>query len=274
MNIPWISSMAEFAPIVLPALEMVNPKTICEIGAGSGANSKILGDFLRKRHGKLISIDPRPVQCFLDWAAISSDVVTHINQYSLTALPTIGIADVWFLDGDHNWYTVYHELLTIESMANKADSPLLIFLHDMNWPCARRDMYYDPSRIPQEFLQPHSSNICITLDNPNHVEHGFKGGIWALKEGGPRNGILTAVEDFIAQSKNKYHWLHVPAVLGLGVLIDTRHPYTNQIVQYYAPYHKNPVIELLERDRVSKYIAACSLDSKIEKMTAILNDKN
>ena len=274
MNTTWISSMAELSPIVMPVLEMLNPQRICEIGAGTGMNSKVLGEFLRKRQGQLFTIDPTPLQGFMEWAAVSCDVVTHIHEYSLKALPLIGKADAWFLDGDHNWYTVYHELLCLEKLSEVSQDPLLIFLHDMSWPCARRDLYYDPKQIPAEFLHPHSSEITITLDNPSICEGGLGGSIWAMHEGGPRNGILTAVEDFIAQSKIKFHWIHVPAVLGLGVLVDQRHPLANQIVQFYAPYHNHPLLAALERDRVSKHLTICVLQDKISKMSTFLKSLN
>lgn len=270
MQVSWISSMAEFSSIITPVLDIVQARRVCEIGASAGANSKILGDFMRQHNGKLISIDPYPQQSFLDWARTSADVVTHIQNYSLTAIPQIGPVDAWFLDGDHNWFTVYHELLSIEAVAYQQQYPLLIFLHDMNWPCARRDMYYNPSCIPAQFLHPHSNNIGITMDNAGTVENGFKGGTWALHEGGPRNGILTAVEDFLSQSQNQYHWIHVPAVLGLGVIVAHNHPYAQQIMNFYAPYHNNPLIATLEKDRVSKYLAICALNDKIAKMSELI----
>ena len=271
MQVSWISSMAEFSSIINPVLRLVNARRICEIGASAGTNSRVLADTMRLHLGKLISIDPRPQQCYLDWLKTASDVASHIHEYSLAAIHTIGKVDAWFLDGDHNWYTVYHELLAIESEAQTHQYAPLIFLHDMNWPCARRDMYYDPSKIPTAFLHPHSNDISISMESKGIVDGGFKGGTWALHEGGPRNGILTAVEDFLAQSKNEYHWVHVPAVLGLGVLVDKRHMFAEAIKDFYAPYHLNPLIATLEQDRVEKYLAVCLLQDKIRKMSAVLN---
>lgn len=270
MQSSWITSMAEFASIITPVLDIVNARRICEIGASAGANSKVLGEYLQQHQGKLISIDPCPQHSFLQWASSISQIVSHIPAYSLTAIPHIGPVDAWFLDGDHNWYTVYHELVQIENAAEQQQYPLLMFLHDMNWPCARRDMYYDPSRIPAEYLHPHSAEITITMGHAGTVKNGFKGGTWALHEGGPRNGILTAVEDFLAQARQQYHWVHVPAVLGLGVLVDKRHPKAQQIIEFYAPYHNNPLIATLEHDRVSKYLTICALNAKLEKMTELV----
>ena len=69
---------------------------------------------------------------------------------SLKVLPELHDAfDCILIDGDHNWYTVYHELKVI------SDRDLLkrggmVFFHDVEWPYGRRDMYYQPETIPQE----------------------------------------------------------------------------------------------------------------------------
>lgn len=268
--VSWMTSMTEFAPIVLPVLQSIKPQRIAEIGASAGGHSKMLADFLRPLQGRLFSIDPMPQQSFLDWVKMSGDVVTHIRQASLTGIAEVSRADVWFIDGDHNWYTVYHELLQIEAKAREHQSPLFMFLHDVSWPCARRDMYYNPQAIPAEYLHPYSSELGITLDNPHSFEGGFKGPNWALKEGGARNGILTAVEDFLAVSQTQFHWIHIPAVLGLGILIDKKHPHANEIADFYKPYNNNPLIATIEKDRVAKYLAACELNEKIAKLSSIL----
>lgn len=269
MSATWITSMTEFAPITRPILEMVNPQRICEIGASSGAHSKFLADFLRQRQGKLFSIDPQPQPSFLNWSKETLDVVTHVKKFSLQGIVDVKTADIWFIDGDHNWYTVYNELKQIESFAA---TPLFIYLHDVGWPCARRDLYYIPQSIPPEFLHPYSSELGITLDNPHSIPGGFNGPNWALVEGGPRNGVLTAVEDFIKDSKNEYHWLVIPAVLGLGILIDKKHPFVTQILDFYQPYNNNPVLATLERDRIEKYLTIRKLNDRLGQLSDFLKN--
>lgn len=270
MAATWMTSMTEFAPITLPVLNHLNPKRIAEIGASAGGHSKLLCEFLRPRQGELFSIDPMPQQMFIDFAAQNADVVRHIKQPSLQGIGSVKTADIWFIDGDHNWYTVFNELQQIE--AHSAGQPYLLFLHDVSWPCARRDMYYSPESIPAEFRKPYSSELGITLDQPASFAGGFKGPNWALEEGGPRNGVLTAVEDFMAVSQRKLHWLHVPAVLGLGVLVDTNHPAAKDIVEYYAPFHNNPLLQTLERDRIKKYLQLLEQEQKLSKMSLMLGN--
>ena len=60
--------------------------------------------------------------------------------------------DAALVDGDHNWYTVYNELKMLAATARDAGAPLpLLIMHDVCWPYGRRDLYYAPERIPEEF---------------------------------------------------------------------------------------------------------------------------
>ncbi|MEO8400529.1 MAG: class I SAM-dependent methyltransferase [Gammaproteobacteria bacterium] len=258
----WITSMESFAPLVLPILEIVRPKLIGEIGAAEGGNTRVLYEFQKTMQGELITIDPFPRGSFLEWVRQSSDVVTHLPEYSLQCIQKAGKIDVWFIDGDHNWYTVYNELRLIDQLAQQNAMPGLIFLHDVGWPCARRDMYYNPTQIPAEFVHPYSSELGITLDKSDSIRGGFKGPNWALKEGGPKNGVLTAIEDFIQSTTTRYHWINIPAILGLGVLVDEKHPLAKLIIDFYAPYHNNPLLALMERDRITHYLALVALNDK------------
>jgi hypothetical protein len=267
----WITSMDVFSPLVLPVLEMAQPKQIAEIGAAEGGNTKVLYDFSKQHGNRLITIDPFPRGSFLEWVKQSQEVVTHIAEFSLVAISKVDHADVWFIDGDHNWFTVYNELRLIDALAQKNQQPALIFLHDVGWPCARRDMYYDPHRLPAEFVHPNSSELGVIPGRSESIKGGLRGPHWAIKEGGPRNGVLTAIEDFRQSSKIAYHWINIPAILGLGVLVDPHHPMADNIVQYFAPYHNHPLIALLERDRVAQYLGVVALNDKLNKMALAMN---
>ena len=62
------------------------------------------------------------------------------------------------VDGDHNWFTVYHELKMLADGARQARAPLpIIIMHDVFWPYGRRDLYYEPERVPEEFRQPYEN---------------------------------------------------------------------------------------------------------------------
>jgi len=252
-----IHSLGEFACLTLPVLDTVGAMRVCEIGAEHGGNSAVLVNWLAPRGGELVSIDLAPSDAYFAWLRENQGNVTHVARSSLESIGTVGAVDAWFVDGDHNWYTVCNELRLIRDAARKSGKPLLVFLHDVGWPCGRRDQYYAPERIPVEFRQPYSRELGVTLNSSGVVVGGFRGeGAFAvaLTEGGPRNGVLTAVEDFVAEQDEEFLWAFVPAVFGLGVLFDRSHPQVEQIAALLAPFHDNPLIARLESNRLANYL--------------------
>jgi hypothetical protein len=223
-----IHSMSEFSDIILGALHAADARNIAEVGAEFGGMSQQLAGYAEATGGSLTSIDPAPKAEFLDWAA-ATPAVRHVAQPSLEAMPNCKDVDAWVLDGDHNYYTVSHELRIADELAQRDGKPLLAILHDVSWPCARRDMYYAPDRIPAEHRHPYSFDAGVTIGDAGVRDgRGFRGNgqfAVALHEGGPRNGVLTAVEDFIAGANSDGRPLgfaNIPAVFGLGILFDFR----------------------------------------------------
>jgi hypothetical protein len=121
------------------------------------------------------------------------------------------------IDGDHNWYTVFNELAIIEQKGLLNDGGA-IFLHDVGWPYGRRDMYYLPESIPENFRHPYAKrNVVRGKSELSKVEEG--GCNNAIYEHGPRNGILTAVEDFLQNRKKEYVFINFDIFHGLGMLV-------------------------------------------------------
>lgn len=267
MQPKWITSMETFYPIVSPVLELAKPKIIAEIGAAEGGNTRLLYEFCKKSGGQLLTIDPFPRGSFVDWVNSTQSVVKHYADYSLNCIPQLKDVDAWFVDGDHNWYTVFNELKLIHESATRDHRPALIYMHDVTWPCGRRDMYYDPTKIPSAYLQPSSNQLGLTLSNALSPQGGLKGPYWALHEGGPRNGVLTAVEDFLKSQPEQYAWVCIPAFLGLGILVHKAHPHFNLIQSYYEPYHNHPIMELVEKDRISQYLTGMQLFQQVNTLT-------
>jgi hypothetical protein len=255
-----IHSMAEFANIILPCLEDAAVGTITEVGSEFGSMSQALADHCALRGGQLTCIDPAPAPKFAQWAAAHPHV-NHIALPSLEVLADGPAADAWMIDGDHNYYTVFHELSFIDAAARAAGRPLLVFLHDVSWPCARRDFYYAPDRIPAEWRHPHSFEHGTRLGSPEALfRRGLRGmGQFAIamEEGGARNGVLTAVEDFLRLADTPERplcYAHVPAVLGLGVVFAADAPWSDAVAGRLAVYHQNPLIARLEECRLLNYL--------------------
>jgi len=138
---------------------------------------------------------------------------------SLEVLPKLTEQfDCILIDGDHNWYTVFNELRLIEER-NLLRNGGAIFLHDVSWPYGRRDMYYDLKNVPAEFTQPNAKKGIIRGESKLSDTEGINNIVYnALVEGGPRNGVLTAVEDFMNLHSCKYQYLSSDREVGLGML--------------------------------------------------------
>jgi hypothetical protein len=71
----------------------------------------------------------------------------------------------------------------------------------------------------------------------------------AEREGGERNGVLTAVEDFVA-SRQRVRLVVVPVFFGFGVVWHEDAPYAAELDRILAPWDRNPILERLEANRV------------------------
>ncbi|MEK7591085.1 MAG: class I SAM-dependent methyltransferase, partial [Patescibacteria group bacterium] len=204
--------------IVQPLFLAASPKVIVEVGCAEGGNTMHLLDFCKKQSAVLHAIDPKPRFDTHTWQSGHGDRFLFHRGKSLDILPSLPSFDVVLLDGDHNWYTVFHELLCIETMAKKSGRFPLVLLHDTEWPYARRDLYANPEDIPPEFRRPHEQR-GILLNGELSERCGLNPDKFhARTEGGPRNGVRTAIEDFLAQTSFKLTFVSIPGCHGLGIL--------------------------------------------------------
>jgi len=200
---------------VRPLLEARSPKTIVEVGAAKGENTRLLAAWAAEHDALVHVVDPKPK---FDADAYTREWAGHLEMHldlSLPALPAIGPVDTVLLDGDHNWYTMLGELREIDRV--NEGWPLVI-MHDVGWPYGRRDMYYAPETVPAEHRQPcrragiQPFRSALAAHGKN--EHLFN----AEHEGGPRNGVLTAVEDFLSQTDRELLLFAGPGIGGLGII--------------------------------------------------------
>lgn len=260
-----IHSMSEFADIILPCLHTASARNIVEIGAEFGGMSQQLGAFVTEADGILTSIDPAPKAAFVEWSE-GFPSSRHLAALSLDAIPTLTDVDAWVIDGDHNHYTVLGELRALDAIGRRDGKPLLAFLHDVGWPCGRRDAYYAPAQIPAAHRQPYDYNGGAILGETRLAPgRGFRGQgsfAFAVRDGGPGNGVLTAVEDFIAEvavTGRNLAWAYVPAVFGLGILFDMDAPWSAEIAVQLVPFHENRLLASLEENRLQNYLKVIDL---------------
>ncbi len=216
--------MIWFWPAVIKSLlDAAEPRRILEIGAARGHNTRNLLGYAQARGCVVHVIDPVPGFDVKAYQEEFGDSMVFHQAKSHEAIPEHPLADVVLIDGDHNWYTVHRELELIEEKARSEGRrfPVVLF-HDVSWPYARRDAYYNPDDVPEEFRQPHRKANIVLGERELNAEKGINGGIFnAELEGTPRNGVLTAIEDFIEQSEISFEFRSVRGFAGLGVLIPT-----------------------------------------------------
>lgn len=263
-----IHSLSELSSIILPVLEIAGSRTVIEIGSETGGMTEHLAEFVKQKGGWMTSIDPAPSDRVVQM--LSSSPYGSLNRdISVRALPNCPPADAYVVDGDHNYFTVAQELFLIEAIQASENKPFLALLHDVGWPCAYRDLYYNPSLIPAEWRQPFTWDRGLTLDSPATIVGGFRGcGVWAcaLHEGGERNGVAKAAEDFVRSRGDKLRMAVIPAVFGLGIMYDTAAPWAEALQAFLVPYDRNPLLAKLERNRLANYLRVIQYqDSLVEE---------
>lgn len=206
---------------IQPLIDAAEPRKLMEIGADRGWNTRNILAYCKSTGAHVDIIDPAPQPSLRDvMAQFGPDEFRYFPLKSIAAIPQLDTPDVALIDGDHNWATVYSELNLLNARADQLDlPPPIVISHDVAWPYARRDMYYNPDDLDAWQKHPYSYRGMLP-GVPELVEHGMNGVLAnALTEGGPRNGVLTAIEDYIASSGVEYVFRTLPFFNGLGILI-------------------------------------------------------
>lgn len=242
----WGASLATHAELVLGALDVVRPRHVLEVGAYAGDLTRLVVDWAAGSGARVTAIDPYPKESLIRLAEERPELEL-IRERSHDALPHVSTPDVAIVDGDHNYFTVSEELRLIRENASGSALPLLL-LHDVCWPHARRDSYHDPDSIPADYRQPMVQGAQLFPGEPGMRVGGLPFTWAAKREGGPRNGVLTAVEDFIGDDDN-LRLAIVPAFFGLGLVWHAQAPWADAIEALVAPWDRNPLLERLEASR-------------------------
>lgn len=213
--------LAFWPDVVRPLLEALQPETIVEIGSESGKTTRLLLEFARVQGARVHAVDPAPSFDPETWEREFGDHFVFYRLPSLVALAAMDRFEVVLIDGDHNWYTVFNELRLIESRSAELQELMpLVLLHDVCWPYARRDLYYDPESIPAEYRKPWARRGILPTESDLAAKGGYNAQLCnAVREGGSQNGVLTAIEDYLAQTHSRFLLARIPAVFGLAILL-------------------------------------------------------
>lgn len=246
--------------IIEPVLKKLQPAGIVEIGCEYGKNTRSLVEFCVRHGATLYAIDPVPRFDVAAWEQQYGDHFVFYQSLSLNAIPLVDRFDVVLIDGDHNWYTVFHELKLIEKHCQELGQSFpLVMLHDVGWPYGRRDLYYNPENIPEAYRKPYAKK-GIRPGSPELVDEGglnphlFN----SIYENNFQSGVLTAVEDFIRETEQDLEFVYIPGHHGLGVLIPARLKERNQELAEFFNAFTSPVVvkhvEKIEATRVNAEI--------------------
>lgn len=229
--------------IVRPLLETTDAGHLLQIGAYKGDHTRHLLQHCKAVKGSLIVIEPFVVP-ELEQVLAGSECGLLLAAKSHVAIPQIHTRiDAVLLNGDLNYHAVYGDLLAIADMAKRTGGAFpTVVLKSMSWPYARRDMYYDPESVPAQDrhdyermgMTPWSSGLEERAINAPFCN--------ARQEGGPRNGVLTAVEDFIRDSSDVLCLFKLPINHGLGIIYRPNTTTADFIERMVAP---PPALRLL-----------------------------
>jgi methyltransferase family protein len=260
----WGASLAHSAELVLSCLDAAGARTVVEVGAFAGDLTRVLVGWAAERGATVTAIDPAPQP---DLEALRG--IELVRRTSLDALPEIPLPDAVIIDGDHNYFTVREELSLIGKRAPGAELPLLLF-HDVCWPHGRRDDYHDANSVPAQFRHPVAGGRGGLFPG----DAGLRPGALpyprsADQEGGARNGVLTAVEDFVAE-RERLRLVVVPVFFGIGAVWHLDAPWSDAMSALLDPFDRNPVLERLERNRVLHIAQEFVLAQRAARQEAVL----
>jgi hypothetical protein len=260
----WGASLAHSAELLLACLDAAGTRSVVEVGAFAGDLTRVLVDWAAERDATVTAIDPAPQP---DLEALQG--IELVRRTSLDALPEIPLSDAVIIDGDHNYFTVSAELRLIGERAPGAELPLLLF-HDVCWPHGRRDDYHDANSVPADFRHPVADGKGGLFPGDAGLRRGaLPYPRSAAQEGGSRNGVLTAVEDFVA-ARERLRLVVVPVFFGFGAVWHLDAPWSDALSALLDPWDRHPVLERLERNRVLHIAQEFVLAQRVARQEAVL----
>jgi len=255
-------SLGNFFEIWASCFDAAGVSSVIEVGAERGRLTQELLRWAQPSGARVIAIEPAPISDLLELVDEYPELEL-VEETSLDALEHLPIADAVVLDGDHNYYTLSNELRLIAERAPDGRVPLLVF-HDVCWPLARRDQYAAPERIPDEHRHPYGEDIKLLPGNRGTAERGLPFEWGALEEGGPRNGVMTAIEDFMSEREG-LRLAVIPIFFGCGLLWPEDAPWSDDVAEIVEPWDRNPILERVEKARVTQLVQRHSREQEIDE---------
>src|SRR3954468_16122636 len=109
--------------VIAPVLDASGARRIVEIGALRGENTVLMLEHLGA-DAELHVIDPLPAFDPAEHEARFGGQYVFHRDISHNVLPSLAPMDAALIDGDHNWFTVYHELRMLTEVSRAAGRPV------------------------------------------------------------------------------------------------------------------------------------------------------
>ena len=255
-------SLGNFYEIWAACFEAAGVRSVIEVGAERGRLTQELLKWAAPGGAKVTAIEPAPISDLLELVDEHPELEV-VEETSLEALEHLPISDAVVLDGDHNYFTLSNELRLIAERAPDGRMPLLVF-HDVCWPLARRDQYAAPDRIPEEHRHPYGEDIKLVPGNEGTAERGLPFEWGALEEGGPRNGVMTAIEDFMVEHDG-LRLAVIPIFFGCGLLWPEDAPWSDEVAEITVTWDRNPILKRIETARLTQLVQRHSREQEIDE---------
>jgi glycosyltransferase involved in cell wall biosynthesis len=189
---------ALWTTVALRLMATIQPAKLLEVGVGNDEFTEAACLEATRWGGKVISIRRDPHRRRLSSLQVR-------RRYTRKSISSVGPVDLVVLHGQPNWWTTSWQLGGVQLGTEREGRPLPpIVVANAGQPWGRRDCYEAPDNLPADGRQPGRR----------------EGNRWvALDESTPRNGVLTAVEDF-ADERGGLELLSIPGLGGVALVLD------------------------------------------------------
>ncbi len=203
----------------------------------------------------------------------NKNIESDYNDIALNILPTLNDYEAIFINDDPNWYTIFNELNIIKK--NNKEFPL-VFICNNIFPHKKRDSYKNPDVIPDEFKNEFSRQLFLSDDIK--IKDNF---YHAIKENTPKNGVLTAIDDFLEINKS-IGIMDIKFIDGITILYPKNDISKNklntlkeEIGSYSLKYDKlsDSIIENQILSNISKFDISYKYKNLLDEIKLELNEK-
>lgn len=171
-------------------------------------------------------------------------------------------ADVWVVHPEPNHWSATEALRAVE-VASAGEG--VVLLHSVGWPTATRDRYPDPSRLPTDAIHPNTTALSVRPDAAEPGVSGLRagsGGAWAIHDGGARNGVGTALDDFlVAHPGRTARRLRIGT--GLAVVWPADAAYAETICERLTGWCGEEVLLAVDGERLALLARVADLEARL-----------